>query len=111
MDFNGNYILACTHIRKFLNKMNRLRLGIREERPYINSGMMLMNLQTLRDHKNLQEIIRYVQQHKNVLTLPDQDVIIGLYGDKIGLLDTMRYNLSDRILSIYNSTKRVCKFT
>jgi len=103
MDFDGNYILACTHIRKFLNKMNRLRLRIGEERPYINSGVMLMNLKAWRAQQNQQEITRYVQQHKNVLALPDQDIIMGLYGDKIGLLDTMRYNLSDRILSIYNA--------
>lgn len=106
MDFDGNYILACTHIREFLNKMNRLRLGIREKRPYINSGVMLMNLKALREQQNPQEIIRYVQQHKKLMTLPDQDIIIGLYGDKIELLDTMRYNLSDRILSIYNAEHR-----
>lgn len=43
-----------------------------------------------------------MKQHKKVLTLPDQDSVIGLYGDKIGLLDTMHYNLSDRILVLYN---------
>jgi lipopolysaccharide biosynthesis glycosyltransferase len=29
--------------------------------------------------------------------LPDQDILTALYGDKIKLVDTMRYNLSDRI--------------
>lgn len=48
------------------------------------------------------EIGEYVKQHKKVLTLPDQDSVIGLYGDKIGLLDTMHYNLRDRILVLYN---------
>lgn len=103
MDFAGKDILACTHIRKFLNKMNRMRLGIREARPYINSGVMLMNLKALREHQDPREIVQYVQRHKNVMTLPDQDIIIGLYGGRVGLIDTMRYNLSDRILSIYNT--------
>ncbi len=103
MDFQGNYFLACTHIRKALNKINRIRLGIKEEYPYINSGVMLMNLEELRKNQKYSEIGEYVKQHKKVLTLPDQDIIIGLYGDKIGLLDTMRYNLSDRILAIYNA--------
>lgn len=103
MDFDGNYILACTHIRKFLNTINRLRLGIKEERPYINSGVMLMNLKELRKRQNFREVAEFVEQRKNVLTLPDQDIITALYGDKIGLLDTMRYNLSDRMLAFHNA--------
>ncbi|MGN0355624.1 MAG: glycosyltransferase family 8 protein [Muricoprocola sp.] len=103
MDFDGNYILACTHVRKALNKVNQIRLGIKDERPYINSGVMLMNLKELRKHQNIQEVTDYVEKYKNVLTLPDQDIITALYGDKVGLLDTMRYNLSDRMLAFYNA--------
>ena len=102
MEFNGNYFLACTHIRKVLNKINRIRLGIKEERPYINSGVMLMNLTELRKRQNYSEMKEYVKKYRKVLTLPDQDIITALYGDKIGLLDTMVYNLSDRMLAIYN---------
>lgn len=103
MDFNGNYLLACTHIRKVLNKINRIRLGIKEDYPYINSGIMLMNLDALRVRQNYSEIAEYVKRYKRHLTLPDQDIITALYGDKIGLLDTMVYNLSDRMLAIYNA--------
>lgn len=102
-EFEGNYILACTHIRRVLNKINRVRLGIREARPYINSGVMLMNLEELRRKQDFQEVVTFVEEHKNVMTLPDQDIITGLYGDRIGLLDTMIYNLSDRMLAIYNA--------
>jgi lipopolysaccharide biosynthesis glycosyltransferase len=35
--------------------------------------------------------------------LPDQDILTALYGDKIKLVDTMRYNLSDRIFGLYNA--------
>jgi lipopolysaccharide biosynthesis glycosyltransferase len=35
--------------------------------------------------------------------LPDQDIITALYGTKIKLADTMRFNLSDRILGFYNA--------
>lgn len=103
MDFGDNYILACTHIKKFLNKINQIRLGIKEECPYINSGVMLMNLKELRAKQNYHDVVTYVEQHKKFLTLPDQDIITALYGNKIGLLDTMRYNLSDRMLAIYNA--------
>lgn len=102
-EFEGNSILACTHIRKFLNKINQIRLGIREECPYINSGVMLMNLEALREKQNFQEVMDYVKKHKNFLTLPDQDILTALYGSKVGLLDTMRYNLSDRMIAFYNA--------
>jgi lipopolysaccharide biosynthesis glycosyltransferase len=45
MDLQGNYFLACIHIRKVLIKINRIQLGIKKKYPYINSGVMLMNLE------------------------------------------------------------------
>lgn len=103
MEFEGNYFLACTHVRKILNKVNQYRLGMEEESAYINSGVMLMNLRALRENQNIKEIIAYVEKRKRYLTLPDQDIITALYGSKTGILDTMRFNLSDRMLTIYNS--------
>lgn len=103
MEFDGNAILACTHIRSLLTKINQYRLGVKEECPYINSGVMLMNLKALRQESKTDEIMRYVRKQKNFLALPDQDIITAVYGGKIGLLDTMKYNLSDRMLSFYNS--------
>jgi lipopolysaccharide biosynthesis glycosyltransferase len=102
MEFDGNYFLACTHVKKFLNKMNQYRLGMEEERTYVNSGVMLMNLDALRDGQNVNDVTAFVEKRKRYLTLPDQDIITALYGNKIGILDTMKYNLSDRMLSIYN---------
>ena len=102
MDFEDNYFLACTHIRKFLNKMNRLRLGIEEKVPYINTGVILMNLDVLRKKQDFHEVGRFVEEHRKTLTLPDQDIIAALYGTHIGLIDTMRYNLSDRMIAFYN---------
>lgn len=109
MDFEGNDILACTHIRKVLNKINQLRLGMEEEHVYINSGVMLMNLKALRKHQSFGDVAEYVEKKKHLLSLPDQDVIAALYGDRIGLLDTMIYNLSDRMLAVYHSDPRHAK--
>lgn len=102
-DFEGNYFLACTHVKKFLNKVNRYRLGMEEENAYINSGVMLMNLSELREKQNIKEIMTFVEKRKRYLALPDQDIITALYGNKTGILDTMKYNLSDRMISVYNA--------
>lgn len=106
MDFGENYFLACTHIRKVLNKMNRVRLGIEEDVMYINSGVMLMNLEALRKHIDSQEISDYVSKRKKYLLLPDQDIITALYGNRTGILDSLIYNLSDRVLAFYNSSPK-----
>lgn len=106
MDFGENYFLACTHVKKFLNKVNQYRLGMEEESTYINSGVMLMNLGLLRRTQNIKEVMRFVEKRKKYFVLPDQDIITALYGKRTGLLDTMKYNLSDRMLSAYNADPR-----
>lgn len=106
MDFDGNYYLACTHVKRAMNRINQLRLGTEEDIPYINSGVMLMNLEELRKNIKEQEILDFVMDKKNFLVLPDQDIISALYGDKIKIVDTMKYNLSDRMLHAHNSDIR-----
>lgn len=103
MDFEGNYFLACTHVRKFLTKVNQYRLGMEEVSTYINSGVLLMNLKELREKQDFEEIASFVEKRGRYLTLPDQDIITALYGNKTGILDTMKYNLSDRMISVYNT--------
>ncbi|WP_326907130.1 glycosyltransferase family 8 protein [Sedimentibacter sp. MB31-C6] len=104
MKFEGAYYIACTHVKSFFNKMNCIRLGIREQKTYINSGIMLMNLKALREHQNANDIVVFVQENWAKLFLPDQDIISALYGEKIKLVDSRIYNLSDRILSLHNAT-------
>jgi len=65
-----------------------------------------MNLPVLREIVDLQEIAEYVKLHRDALKLPDQDILAALYGDRVKLLDTLRYNLSDRIMNIYNAEHR-----
>lgn len=102
MDFQEKFYIACTHTRAFLTGFNLARLDAPEGSPYINSGVMMMNLKLLRQNLRLEDVRGYTRQHIRSLLLPDQDIITGLYGDRILLADTMRYNLSDRILNIYN---------
>lgn len=101
-DFQGNYYCACTHVQQMMTKINKYRLGTMDVHPYINSGVLLMNLQQLRVHQNINEVLEYVKKYKNYLLLPDQDIITALYGKKIKIVDTMKYNLSDRVLSLYH---------
>ncbi len=102
MDFESNYYVACTHTGKILTKFNQVRLGNSEERPYINTGVLLINLPAIRERINLADIQEFVSTKGPTLVLPDQDILTALYGDKVKLADSLLYNLSDRTLLGYN---------
>ncbi|MCD7769362.1 MAG: glycosyltransferase family 8 protein [Oscillospiraceae bacterium] len=102
-DFEGSYLMACTHIRRLLGMFNQVRLSLEEDVPYINTGVMMMNLPALREHLHLEDIQTYALENRHILMLPDQDIVTALYGQHIKLMDSLRYNLSDRLLNHYNA--------
>lgn len=99
-DLSGYYFAAASHVNETLRKINQVRLNIKEEGPYINSGVMLMNLSMLREHQNSRAVFDYIREHKNLLFLPDQDVISALYPSSILLIDPIRYNMTERIYRV-----------
>ena len=118
-DFEGNYFVAATHVTKFLHKFNEIRLDIKADEPYINTGVLLINLEELRKRDVEKEVVEYVAKNEKKLMLPDQDIISSIYGNKIKLIDELKYNLGDRNLIAYNlsnptkpiNLKWVCKNT
>ena len=100
-EMDGYYFAAATHIRSFLQKVNTVRLDMEKDSPYINSGVMLMNLELLRKEQNLEDVLLFIEKHKNLLILPDQDIISGLYGSKIFTLDAFRYNMTERLYQLH----------
>lgn len=104
-DFEGMSFAACTHTRKFLTKFNQLRLGIDlgKDVTYVNTGVLLFNLTALRQSLHLEDIRDYTDDRKQAFLLPDQDILTAMYGDQIKELDTLRYNLSDRIYNVYRN--------
>ena len=102
MDFEGNYYIATTHVKKILRKINEVRLRIDDDVPYINTGVLLINLKELRKIDVQKEVCEFVENNSKKLMLPDQDIITALYGEKIKIVDALKYNLGDRDLNIYN---------
>ena len=101
-DFEQAGFLACSHSQKWLDKVNQLRLGIEKDVPYLNSGVMLINLSEQSNPLALSRVKQYTSQYRRRLILPDQDIITALAGDMVKLADTMKYNLNDRILTWHN---------
>lgn len=99
MDMGNNYFAAASHIGNILHLINEIRLDMGEESPYINSGVMLINLAQLRKEQSFGEVFDYIESHKSKLILPDQDIISGLYGDRIISLDPFKYNMTERLFA------------
>lgn len=95
------YFAAASHTGAFLQKINSLRLDTDDNTPYINSGVMLMNLELLRKEQKTEEVFSFIKKHKNSLFLPDQDIISALYGSKIYTLDAFRYNMTERLYRLH----------
>lgn len=105
-DFGGHFYIACSHTREFLTKFNQVRLGVEEDVPYINTGVMVMNLPALRKNLTLDQIRETAQKKMHTFLLPDQDLLTIMYGEHILLADPLRYNLSDRLLHLHNADPR-----
>lgn len=110
-DFEGKLYVAATHIRKMLHKINEIRLDIKEDEPYINTGVLLINLEELRKINVEEKVINLMKNKKNKLLLPDQDIIATLFGDKIKLVDELKYNLGERAWKFYNLNNPKNKIT
>lgn len=93
------FFAAASHVPKSLERLNSLRLHSRSDGPYINSGVMLLNLERLRREQDMEQVFRYIEENKAALFLPDQDVISALYGDRILPLDPWIYNMTERLLA------------
>ena len=92
MTFEDNLYIASSHVSENMTHLNAKRLGLKEDVPYINTGVLLMNLEALREQLNKQDILDYVNEYKKKLVLFDQDVLTALYGGKTKLVDYRKYN-------------------
>lgn len=102
MNFQDNYFIATTHVRKLIHKFHEVRLNMNSSNVYVNTGVLLMNLNALRKNNIEGDVINFVNKNKYKLILPDQDILSALYGDKVMLVDSLIYNLGERGYNLYN---------
>lgn len=83
-------------------QFNKLRLGNYEAESYYNSGVLLMNLDLIREKVSSDDIFNYIKANKLTLFLPDQDVLNALYGKYFLKIPDQIYNYDARMSAIYN---------
>lgn len=106
LNIDDYYFAASSHIGRMLHIYNEFRLGMDEDSPYINSGVMLMNLKKLRQEQDYQEVIDFIEKKKKRLSLPDQDIISTLYGSRIYPLSTFRYNMTELLYMLHSPQEK-----
>ncbi len=106
VDFKGNAFYCCTQVRKFMQTFNRIRLGVNKNYVYMNTGVLLMNLNYLRKALDVEKIRKFVLKNKWKLTLFDQDVLTYFFGNKVLLAPRAVYNLADRHIRIENLKRK-----
>lgn len=103
LELNDNYYAGASHVKGMVKLFNDLRLGMKKDNPYINSGVLLINLSELRRSKITErDIYQYIHSNKYKLCLPDQDVLSKIYAGKIKLIDEKIYNATEKMIGTYS---------
>lgn len=96
MDLTDKYFAAASHTYGFNNFFNCARLGIWSHTRYVNSGIMLLNLEEIRKDFTVESIFGCLKKKARTLFMGDQDLCNILFRKKMLLLDELLYNLDER---------------
>lgn len=102
-DLDGYLYASAIHtgLTNTTDVINKIRLQNFDADGYYNSGVLLMNLDTIRERVQPDDIFNYIRDH--ILLLPDQDVLNALYGKYIKSVPDELYNFDTRNGRIYET--------
>jgi lipopolysaccharide biosynthesis glycosyltransferase len=96
MDLGERFFAAARSINVVSEATFKVRLKMPVDSGYFNSGVLLMNLDALRRRQQTGDVLRYIDENRRRLVLPDQDVLNALYNAQTVLVDPLRYNFDAR---------------
>ena len=95
----GDFLYAAashSKLTEVTTVINKVRLRNYESEGYYNSGVLLMNVHQLRQEVKETEIAAFIEKNHLNLFLPDQDILNGLYGDRVLAIPDQLYNYDVR---------------
>lgn len=96
MELTDCYVAAASHLHGLHNQLNKMRLHLENQERYVNSGIMLLNLEEIRKEFSVKKILDCLDTNVYWLFMGDQDMVNILFGKKLLLLDECIYNLDER---------------
>lgn len=88
-ELEGKAFAACKDIDK--REEHLKELGCPPDSEYINSGVILFNLPYMRNY-TMDDYYSYFSEYENVIEWPDQDLLNGMYVNKIKIWDCDKFN-------------------
>ena len=95
MDFGDKIFAGAGHTRGAVKAFNRIRLHLGRHGDYINAGVLMINVDNMRNYITAEEIFEYIERKGKTLYQADQDVINALFKDKIISINPCFYNLDE----------------
>ncbi|GAA3015481.1 glycosyltransferase family 8 protein [Tetragenococcus solitarius] len=105
LDLKDDLYAAASH-KKLTNvtkMINQVRLKNYEAEGYYNSGVLLINVKKTRENVQASDIFHFIKENQYNLLLPDQDILNGLYGNKILSIPDEVYNFDVRKNATYDA--------
>lgn len=78
-----NILLA---VKDCVSSAHKHKIGLQASDVYINTGVLLMDLQRVRDFPMKESIAAFVQRYGKVVMYPDQDITNCIFKGQIGIL-------------------------
>lgn len=104
--FDGKLYVAYKDPIQGDSAEKKASLGMPADAIYINSGVLLINLEELRKRINTEDILNYINAYYSRLDFVDQDVLSGLLYDSIKVLEgEYTYNYFVSNITLQNRRK------
>lgn len=93
-NFDGALLAACPDVNCEDSDILQIKdsLGLPEKHTYFNSGVLLLNLEALRNTTSQQEIVETAQSIAPKTLYPDQDLLNFLYSGRVKYCDLKKFN-------------------
>ncbi|USS88067.1 glycosyltransferase family 8 protein [Fructilactobacillus hinvesii] len=98
---DGKMFAAAVHkgLTDIMQSVNNLRLGT--DGGYFNSGVMLMDLDQMRQKVRVKDLVDTIEKYHDYLILPDQDILNYLYSDNTKEISEDLWNFDARKSLLY----------
>lgn len=88
-----------------INSAYKKKIGMPEAAIYVNSGVLLMNIEEMRSSITEIAVNEYLKKHKKSINYPDQDILNAVYWNRLKVIDELRYNFQLTKLSKKDAKK------
>lgn len=109
IDISDYYLAACQDTFIDIENLTyKHQIGL-DKKVYFNAGVLLLNLKKWRNEDVFENSIKWLEKYKDLIKYQDQDILNGIFKDKVRIIDN-RFNFtpSERNL-IRNKHKRSTK--